>query len=234
ETSPTHVREVAQGPVILRRVQAAVVLDEETPVEARTADFVPQRIAWDQLDGARCIGLEQLGPSLQTGIVAGGPGEDETAAAHIVYIERMPLDQLLDVIERGLRILENALLPGRDMGSERARHNDLLPPRDHSTAARAGANAELARIKHHDTASRSRQLDGRRQAAVPAADDGNVHPFWKRRLGRGRRRGRLPPIGGLLHSFGMAGAIATAPRSPPRQARAHERSCALDRPWARV
>src|SRR6516165_11000330 len=167
------VREVAQGSVILRRVQAAVVLDEEAPVEALAADFVVQLIACDQLDGARRVGLEQLGPSLQTGIVAGRPGEDEAAAAHIVCIQRMPLDQLLDVIERRLRILENALLPRRDMRFESARDNELLPSRDHSTAARASADAKLARIKHHDTASRGRELDGRRQAAVPAANDGN-------------------------------------------------------------
>src|SRR5262249_28963817 len=145
--------------------------------------------------------------------------------------------------------LENALLARRDMRFERARDDEFLPTGDHSTAARAGTDAQFARIKHQDVASRGRQLDGCRQAAVPATDDGNVHPLWKRRLGRGLGACRLPPVGGRLQSgalitamaggmtgaiAGTAGSVATAHRSPLPPTSPTPKSCTLDHPRAHV
>lgn len=88
-------------------------------------------------------------------------GGDQTAAAHIIRIERMSRDQFLDVVEGRLRVLENTLSPSRCMRLEGTGDNELLPPGHHPAAARAGTDTEFARVKHHDAQSRGRELDGR-------------------------------------------------------------------------
>src|SRR5258708_3261623 len=136
--------------------------------------------------------------------MCGRVGGDQAAAALVVGIERMPCNQVLNVIEGGLRVLENALLTIGCMGCERAGDDEFLPASYHPTAARAGTDPEPSRIEYNHIATGMRELDGRRQPAVAAADDHDVGVPRERDLGRRLGRRGFPPVGSGLESSGKA------------------------------
>src|SRR5262245_59339283 len=204
ENRTAVAREIEQGSVILCGVETAVIVDEQAAVIAGASDLQLQLRTGHELNGAWRVGGKLLGPYLKTGEMRGRVRSNQATAANVVGIQGMACNQLLDVVQRGLCVLENALLALGGMGFDRTGDDELLSACYHPAAARAGTDAEVSRVEHYNISTGTRELDGCRQSAVAAADDCNVD--CRRKLDvRGRlwRRG-FPPIGGGLEPRGKA------------------------------
>ena len=151
---------------------------------------------------------QQLGPAAQRVHRLGCMRTGEAAGAAILAVQCLPLDQLLEVVERLLRLLEHRrkdrridLLLQLRVGTAEARTAG-----ERATISRRRPPADRLAVEHDGDDTATRQLQRRRQPGDPTTDDDDIRPgrdlvvpWWGRSL---VRRCGVPPERPVQETWG--------------------------------
>ena len=132
-------------------------------------------------------------------------GADEAAAGPQVAVDALVLDETLDVVEPGITLVHDGMGSGLAVAPGQFVEIGFDPGADLAAVARAAAPCRVLGVEDMDAAAGAGQHDGRGEAGVAGADDGDVDLVGHRLVGNLRARGLVPPVGRELHVVGKEG-----------------------------